>query len=383
MTAIASVGLNRTLARIDRIEARFGQLDPTWRSALPALAGATRSPLASAVEPMPDGFAAAMASLAPGPVADAATGLARDPSEGRFVAPVRGARTTQPFGPSRFAFEPPATVDGVRYKHFHDGLDLAAPLGRPVVAAADGRVAFAGSTADGAIVVRIVHDDGSETQYGHLGAGLDVQAGDRVRAGDQIGVVGLTGNTTGPHVHFELWREGRPLDPAGAIASGRLPGDPEPVSRAGSPSAATRGADALARFDAIADRIPYANEIRAAAVEAGIDPLLLASLVRAESNFRPGAVSKAGAMGLTQLMPATAAGLRVDDPFDPAENLRAGAKYLGANLRIYGRVDLALAAYQAGKGAVRAAGGIPDSPTTRNYITTVLRTWSGYTEAAA
>ena len=380
---MTSGGLTATLARIDRIEARVSQLDPTWGRALPAIAAGTRSPFASAVEPVPEGFAAAMASLSSQPVADAATGLARDPSEGRFVAPVRGARTTQPFGPSRFAFEPPATVDGVRYEHFHDGLDLAAPLGRPVVAAADGRVALAGRTADGAIVVRIVHDDGSETQYGHLGAGLDVQAGDRVRAGDQIGVVGMTGNTTGPHVHFELRREGRPLDPARAIESGRLPGNPEPMSRVDAPSATTRGGEALAQFDAVADRIPYAKEIRSAAVEAGIDPLLLASLVRAESNFRAGAVSKAGAMGLTQLMPATAAGLRVDDPFDPAQNLRAGAKYLGANLRIYGRVDLALAAYQAGKGAVRAAGGIPDSPTTRNYIATILRTWSGYAEAAA
>lgn len=373
MNAVAPAGLARTLARIDYIEARLRQLDPIRGSA----------PLAPAVTPAPEGFATAMASLAAQPAADAATGLARDASEGRFVAPVRGARTTQPFGPSRFALEPPATVDGVRYEHFHDGLDLAAPLGRPVVAAADGRVAFAGRTADGAIVVRIVHDDGSETQYGHLGAGLDVQAGDRVMAGDQIGVVGLTGNTTGPHVHFELRREGRPLDPARAIASGRLPGDPEPVSLAEAPSAATRGGAVLARFDGLSDRIPYAEEIRSAAVEAGIDPLLLASLVRAESNFRADAVSKAGAMGLTQLMPATADGLRVDDPFDPAQNLRAGAKYLGSNLRIYGRVDLALAAYQAGKGAVRAAGGIPDSPTTRNYIATILRTWSGYTEAAA
>jgi soluble lytic murein transglycosylase-like protein len=162
-----------------------------------------------------------------------------------------------------------------------------------------------------------------------------------------------------------------------------LPGTPDPaLATLGQPPGAV-GAAVLARFDAVAHRIPYAAEIRSAAIEAGIDPLLLASMVRAESNFRADAVSRAGAMGLTQLMPATAKALGVDNPFDPAENLRGGARYIGSNLRIYGRVDLALAAYQAGKGAVAAAGGIPDSPTTRNYIAVILRTWSGYLEASA
>jgi soluble lytic murein transglycosylase-like protein len=88
-------------------------------------------------------------------------------------------------------------------------------------------------------------------------------------------------------------------------------------------------------------------------------------------------------MGMTQLMPATARALGVTDPFDPAENLRGGARYLASNLRIYGRVDLALAAYQAGKGTVSRAGGIPDSPTTHRYIDRILTTWSGLLQGDA
>src|SRR5690606_4875019 len=101
-----------------------------------------------------------------------------------------------------------------------------------------------------------------------------------------------------------------------------------------------------------------------------------------ESGFRADAVSSAGAMGLTQLMPATAAALGVSRPFDPPENLAAGARYLAGNLERYGRVDLALAAYQAGKGAVARAGGIPDSPTTRRYIDRILGWWSEHVSAS-
>lgn len=381
-TTVVPSGLARVLDRADQIRARMRELDPTWRgvdlwprgaattsSAPASLEAGGRVPLGVA----PEGFAAAMAAASVDAASARASSITSPSStlgwsDGRFVMPVSGARTTQGFGPTEVS-------------PFHDGLDLAAPLGQAVVAAAAGRVLFAGRVDDGAVVVRIAHDDGSETQYGHLGVDLKVRAGDRVAAGDQIGEIGLTGKTTGPHLHFELWRDGRAIDPAPWIAAGRSPeSTASATDLAADPGQPADRAAALARFDLVAERIPYAPEIRGAAAEAGIDPLLLAALVRAESNFRPGAVSRAGAMGLTQLMPATARGLQVDDPFDPAQNLRGGATYLAGNLRIYGRVDLALAAYQAGKGAVKAAGGIPDSPTTRGYIAAVLDTWAGYLE---
>lgn len=115
----------------------------------------------------------------------------------------------------------------------------------------------------------------------------------------------------------------------------------------------------------------WAGEIEAAAREAGVDPRLLAALTWAESGFRPDAGSHAGAQGLTQLMPGTAAGLGVD-PLDPAQNLRGGARYLKAQLDRFGSVELALAAYNAGPGRVAQAGGIPRIAETQAYVPRVL-----------
>jgi soluble lytic murein transglycosylase-like protein len=108
-----------------------------------------------------------------------------------------------------------------------------------------------------------------------------------------------------------------------------------------------------------------------AAARAGIDPRLLAALVWTESSFDPAAVSSAGALGLAQLMPPTAAGLGVD-PRDPIQNLVGGARYLRIQLDRFGRVDLALAAYNAGPSRVERAGGIPDIVQTELYVLRVL-----------
>jgi soluble lytic murein transglycosylase-like protein len=116
---------------------------------------------------------------------------------------------------------------------------------------------------------------------------------------------------------------------------------------------------------------PWAGAIDAAATKAGIDPRLLAAITRAESGFNPNALSSAGAAGLTQLMPGTAAGLGVD-PSDPAANLDGGARYIAGQLDSFGRLDLAVAAYNAGPGAVRQAGGVPDYPETQAYVRRVL-----------
>jgi hypothetical protein len=116
---------------------------------------------------------------------------------------------------------------------------------------------------------------------------------------------------------------------------------------------------------------PWAGAIDAAATKAGVDPRLLAAITQAESGFNPGALSGAGAVGLTQLMPGTASGLGVD-PTDPVANLDGGARYLAGQLDGFGRVDLAVAAYNAGPGAVRQAGGMPDYPETQAYVRRVL-----------
>jgi len=115
------------------------------------------------------------------------------------------------------------------------------------------------------------------------------------------------------------------------------------------------------------------GKIEAAAREAGIDPKLLDALVAQESSYDPNARSRAGAMGLTQLMPDTAKALGVSNPFDPDENLRAGAKYLSSLLKRFDDPALALAAYNAGPGRVERAGNqIPNISETQAYVQRVL-----------
>lgn len=97
------------------------------------------------------------------------------------------------------------------------------------------------------------------------------------------------------------------------------------------------------------------------------------AMIDRESRFNPRAVSSKGAQGLGQLMPATARELRVEDPFDPVQNLTGSAMYLVAQLRRFHDVDLALAAYNAGPGAVERYNGIPPFEETQNYVRVVTR----------
>jgi hypothetical protein len=114
---------------------------------------------------------------------------------------------------------------------------------------------------------------------------------------------------------------------------------------------------------------PYAELIRVAAAKYSLDPLLLANVMAAESNFNPRAVSRKNAQGLMQLMPETSSRLMVKNPFDPAQNIDAGAAYLKQMLnRFEGNVELALAAYNAGPDRVVQYGGIPPFRETQDYV---------------
>jgi soluble lytic murein transglycosylase-like protein len=165
---------------------------------------------------------------------------------------------------------------------------------------------------------------------------------------------------------------------------GVAPARSAPAADEGSPSFQSRlegAAGALAGTSTTATvasagtgSTPYAAEIDAAAARHGLDPALLRGLIRAESNFDPNAGSHAGAQGLTQLMPGTAAALGVTNPLDPAQSIEGGAKYLAEQLeRFGGDVTKALAAYNAGPGAVARYGGVPPYAETQAYVRRVTQ----------
>jgi len=108
----------------------------------------------------------------------------------------------------------------------------------------------------------------------------------------------------------------------------------------------------------------------------GVSPTLLAAVAQTESSFNPSAVSSAGAEGLMQIMPTTAQGLGIN-PMDPAEPIDGAAQILAGNIKEFGSVPLALAAYNAGAGAVQEYGGIPPYPETQAYVTKIMGLVSG------
>ncbi|HTA13101.1 MAG TPA: lytic transglycosylase domain-containing protein [Solirubrobacteraceae bacterium] len=122
----------------------------------------------------------------------------------------------------------------------------------------------------------------------------------------------------------------------------------------------------------------YEGLIAQAAARNGVDPAVLHGLIQQESGFDPSATSGAGAQGLTQLMPGTASSLGVSNSLDPAESIEGGARYLGQLMSQFGgNTADALAAYNAGPGAVQQYGGVPPYAETQNYVSSVL----GYAES--
>jgi soluble lytic murein transglycosylase-like protein len=116
---------------------------------------------------------------------------------------------------------------------------------------------------------------------------------------------------------------------------------------------------------------PYGEIIAAMSEAHGVDPLLVRALIQVESNYKPSARSRKGAMGLMQLMPATARTYNVRNPFDPRANIEAGVKHLRSLIDRFG-IELALAAYNAGEGAVAKFNDVPPYRETRTYVSRIL-----------
>ncbi len=138
----------------------------------------------------------------------------------------------------------------------------------------------------------------------------------------------------------------------------------------------------VANLGVAAEGVPGSSQydplVEQAAARYGIDPAVLHGLIQQESGFDPEAQSSAGAAGLTQLMPGTASSLGVANPLNPAESIEGGARYLSQMMsRFGGNTEDALAAYNAGPGAVQQYGGVPPYAETQSYVQKVL----GYAEA--
>ncbi len=325
---------------------------------------------------------------------------------GAFQMPFQvPAPVTQPFGPTSYTAEP--SYNG--HSHFHTGIDYGVPMDTPIQAAGAGRVVAAGwdNTGFGNRVI-IDHGNGTQTLYGHLDKVM-ARVGDTVQAGQQIGLSGTTGNSSGPHLHFGVQVNGQWVDPApylagqGMAAGGLSTPYPQALGggdlataslgAAASPGgiplglvlmptgSLTTGAVSAAAFSGGtvgAAAGPLADPamgglISQAAQAAGLPSALVAAVVQTESGGNTQAVSPSGAKGLMQLMDSTATHYGVTNPFDPQQNLSAGSQYLAGLLRKYqGNEPLAVAAYNAGPSAVDRFGGIPPYPETQQYVQKVL-----------
>ncbi|MGY2127649.1 NlpC/P60 family protein [Blastococcus sp. SYSU DS0617] len=224
--------------------------------------------------------------------------------------------------------------------------------------------------------------------FGNLGIDLPRTSSQQATSG--TAVASLADARPGDLVFFDNSSSRAGIDHVGIyVGDGKMIAAPQAgevvkVQDVGSPTAIRRVLPAAAPVAASSSSgaggiggVPYANLFTAAAGRHGVDAALLAAVASKESNFDPSAVSPAGAQGLMQFMPATAAGLGVT-PLDPASAVDGAARYLKDLTARFGSTELALAAYNAGPGTVSRHGGIPPYPETQNYVRDVLSKAESY-----
>ena len=247
--------------------------------------------------------------------------LAQSNAPGTRVFPIAGGYTiSQGYGcvPLNTGYASPSFCPPDR-PSFHDGVDLAAPLGTPILSAASGTVTFAGidGTSSGNSMI-VVDLDGSNAGYEAIYMHWEktfVKVGDHVSAGQVIADVGSVGYSTGPHLHFSIR----------AVATNQTV---DPVAwLAGSIQFATSNSAAEPSYASV---MQWQSLIQQAAQSHDVPAGLIAAIMAVESSGNPSAVSPAGALGLMQVMPdqLTRLGVPRDKWTDPASNIDAAARYL-------------------------------------------------------
>lgn len=312
---------------------------------------------------------------------------------------------------------------------FHQGVDLAAVLGTPILAATEGDVVAAGPASGfGNWIVIDTHIDGQllSTVYGHMfDGGVDVRVGDELRAGQQIGEVGSAGSdVSGPHLHFEVVQGGRlqggqridPIEWLSSVGASSSSAIPAVASRPAEGSKSSRGRSNSARAAGFAVGCRPSTvavngpELAAGSVPAEYEPWirraagtcpevtgpLLSAQLRQESGFNAAAVSPAGALGPAQFMPATWAAHGLDGDGDGRIevtsvpdavmtqarhdcDLVASAKSGLAQGTLQGDLtELWLSMYNCGPGGTFAAGGVCQNSETLGYVKSIPELASTY-----
>jgi cell wall-associated NlpC family hydrolase len=223
--------------------------------------------------------------------------------------------------------------------------------------------------------------------YGDLGIPLPRTSSQQATSG--TAVASLADARPGDLVFFDYSSSRPGVDHVGIyVGHGQMIAAPQPgesvkQQAVGNPTVirrilpeATPPAAATGRSSTLAG-VPYANLFTSAGNRYGVDPAILAAVASQESGFNSSAVSPAGAQGLMQFMPSTAQGLGVN-PLDPSSAVDGAARYLSSLQTQFGSTDLALAAYNAGPGAVSRYGGIPPYAETQNYVSAVTSKAKAY-----
>ncbi|RNL80241.1 transglycosylase SLT domain-containing protein [Nocardioides marmorisolisilvae] len=217
--------------------------------------------------------------------------------------------------------------------------------------------------------------------YKNLGYDLPRVSGDQAKAGTEV-TGGLAAAKPGdvlafgsPVHHVGIYiGDGQMIEaphPGADVRISKVTETPTHIRRILPTDAAAAGAGAVTT-GRVATATPYADLFTAAARKYGVPASLLSAVARTESSYNANAVSPAGAQGLMQLMPGTAKSLGVTNSFDPAQSIDGAAKLLHSLTQRFGRTDLALAAYNAGPGAVLKYHGVPPYPETQQYVTKVM-----------